>query len=340
MAIKTQQERYEELLASYQPQITAEKAAAGEIYDAEKKQTEQTYLSEMEKTARSYDTKERENAVQRLVNEHQIRTGMEAAGLSDSGLNRTQQTAVQLSYANNKAQIGQVRQQALDQLTLSLADSLAKIEREKSSAFADIDAAYRKTAASGAVDLYEADLKAETERQKLENERIKAQTQQMTAYNKLIQQQTKNQSGGSSAIIKTNDGLLSYDFKGTLQDNGVAIYYLTDKNLNLKTKYVDQNSGKSTTVDRWVNPFTTALPNADLFDSEGQYDPNKAFSNGYQPNNIGGKKLTKVGTIDLTEQLGRTQNVYQTTKGKYWVWSGKTNQYVKAVKKGSAWVIA
>ena len=110
--------------------------------------------------------------------------------------------------------------------------------------------------------------------------------------------------------------------------------------MNKKTKYVDQNSGKTTVVDRWVNPFTTAEPNKDLFGPEGQYDPSRAFSNGYQPNNINGKKLTKVGTIDFTATLGRTQNVFQTSDGKFWVWSGKTNRYVSAVRKDGKWTLA
>lgn len=335
MAIKTQQQYLEELMENYRPHIEAEKAAAGQIYDLQRKQTQADYESSMDRTARAYDEQERENAVQRFVNEQQIRTGLEAAGLSDSGLHRTGQMAVQLSYANQKAQIGKNRQEALDVLTGSLAESLAKIEGERQQSFAKIEADYFDSAQKRAAELYKADLDAENERVKLEIDRYKAETQRLNATNKT----TKNSENNQFSIIKTNDGLLSYDFKGTLQENGVAIYYYLDAKQNLKTKYVDQNSGKTTTVDRWVNPFTTAQPNKDLFDGDGAYDPKKAFSNGYQPNNIDGDRLKKVGTIDLTATLGRTQNVYETNDGKCWVWSGKQNQYVRAVKQKTGWKI-
>ena len=338
MAIKSQQQYLEELLESYSPYIAAEKAAAGEYYDAQKQQTTADYQQSMDRTARSYDEQERENAVQRFVNEQQIRTGMEAAGLSDSGFNRTGQMAVQLSYANQKAQIGRSRQQALDVLTGALAESLSKIEGERRQNLAKIDADYFQAAQEKAAELYQADLDAENERLKLEIDRYKAETQRLNA-TKNTTKNTTTVNDSEFAIIRTNDGLLSYDFKGTLQENGVAIYYYTDRDHNLKTKYVDQNSGKTTTVDRWVNPFTTAQPNKDLFDEGGAYDPKKAFSNGYQPNNINGERLEKVGTIDFTKTLGRTQNVYKTSDGKYWVWSGKQNKYVRAQKKNNVWTL-
>lgn len=105
---------------------------------------------------------------------------------------------------------------------------------------------------------------------------------------------------------------------------------------NLVTRYVDQNSGKTTTMGREVNPYSTGEPNKDLF-TNGVYDPSKAFGNGYQPNNIKGDKLKKVGTIDLTAELGRTQNVFKTSDGKCWVWDSPSNSYAQVKKKGSGW---
>lgn len=48
----------------------------------------------------SYDAAYADNAVQQAINERQIKKSMSGAGLSDSGLNRTQLTAVQLQKAN------------------------------------------------------------------------------------------------------------------------------------------------------------------------------------------------------------------------------------------------
>jgi len=59
----------------------------------------------------------------------------------------------------------------------------------------------------------------------------------------------------------------------------------------------------------------------------------------YQPNNVGGKKLSKTGIT--IENNGVTQNVWQTSDGKYYYWEGRQNEYisipsstVKALKAG------
>lgn len=59
----------------------------------------------------------------------------------------------------------------------------------------------------------------------------------------------------------------------------------------------------------------------------------------YQPNNVGGKKLSKAGIT--IENNGVTQNVWQTSDGKYYYWEGRQNKYisipsstVKALKVG------
>lgn len=50
------------------------------------------------------------------------------------------------------------------------------------------------------------------------------------------------------------------------------------------------------------------------------------FSNGYQPDNIGGKKLEKTrGTVTVN---GQKQTIWATPDGKRWKWDGKKNKYV------------
>ena len=58
----------------------------------------------------------------------------------------------------------------------------------------------------------------------------------------------------------------------------------------------------------------------------------------YQPNNVGGKKLSKAGLT--IENNGVTQNVWKSSDGKYYYWEGRQNKYiqlsssyVKALKK-------
>lgn len=72
---------------------------------------------------------------------------------------------------------------------------------------------------------------------------------------------------------------------------------------------------------------------------QGNLNPdakNGTFSNGYQPNNINGKKLSKTGdTITFNTQTlsGQnntvTQNIWKTSDGTKYYWDGRYNQYFK-----------
>lgn len=76
--------------------------------------------------------------------------------------------------------------------------------------------------------------------------------------------------------------------------------------------------GKTVTYDKGVNPYTKTT-NPDT--------KNGTFSNGYQPNNVGGKKLTKTNTQDYMN--GVLQNVWQTPDGTKYIWDGLQNKYLK-----------
>lgn len=321
--------RIDELYNEYKKLGTAQRdadiAASDKVYDTQKQQTQNTYNRQIDETSKSYEDLYDENAVQRLVNEQEVAENMANLGLTDSGLNRTQQTAVQLSYANSKNKIDVTRQKAIDTLTASLADAISKIDTDKLSAAENIRSSYDNSWRSSAQSTYATELEEQTKQQK----------QDYDYALKVLKQQQQAQKE-ASYIIKTDGGALSYGYKGSLKDNGVAVYYEKDSKGHLVTRYVDQNSGKTTTMGREVNPYSTGEPNKDLF-TNGVYDPSKAFGNGYQPNNIKGDKLKKVGTIDLTAELGRTQNVFKTSDGKCWVWDSPSNSYAQVKKKGSGW---
>lgn len=330
-------DRQTELLEIYRrngtPQMKADIAASGKVYDTQRRQTQDTYDRQIKDTNNSYEDMYRENAVQRLINERKIAEDMAGLGLTDSGLNRTQQTATQLSYANSKNKIDVNRQKAVDTLTASLADAVSRIDANKLAAAEKIRSSYESSWNSAAQSTYAKELEEQTQRQKdAYNYRLKLYDKQQQAYEKQLRAEKEN-----NYIIKANGGFLSYGYKGTLKDNGVAVYYETDSKGNPVTRYVDRNSGKSTTMARGVNPYSTGEINRDLLDENGNYDVKKAFSNGYQPNNIGGKKLVKVGTIDLPE-VGRTQNVFKTPDGKCWTWNGSENKYAQLKRSGSGWV--
>ena len=329
--------RLTELYDIYKKQGTAQKdadiAASDKVYDTQKQQTQGTYNRQIQETNNSYEDMYSENAVRKLINEREIAENMANMGLTDSGLNRTQQTAAQLSYANSKNKIDINRQKAVDTLTAALADAVSQIDANKLAAAEKIRSSYESGWQSAAQSTYNKELEEETQRQKNAYDySIKLYEQRQKAYEKQQEAAKEN-----SYIIKANGGFLSYGYKGTLKDNGVAVYYENDSNGNPVTRYVDRNSGKSTTMPRGVNPYSTGEINKDLL-TNGAYDIAKAFSNGYQPNNIGGKKLTKVDAINLPD-IGRTQNVFKTPDGKCWTWNGGENKYVQLKRKGSTWEI-
>ena len=78
--------------------------------------------------------------------------------------------------------------------------------------------------------------------------------------------------------------------------------------------------GKEYKQAQGVNPYTgTKNPDA----------KNGTFSNGYQPNNVGGVELNATG-LKTTEINGVDQNIWKTTEGgttKFWVWDGTKNRY-------------
>ena len=319
--------RIDELYNEYKKLGTAQRdadiAASDKVYDTQKQQTQNTYNRQIDETSKSYEDLYDENAVQRLVNEREIAENMANSGLTDSGLNRTQQTAVQLSYANSKNKIDVTRQKAIDSLTASLADAISKIDTNKLSAAENIRSNYDNSWRSSAQSTYATELEEETKRQKQAYDySLNMYKQQQAAYQK--QQQAEKE---ASYVIKTAGGALSRNYTGSLKDNGVDVLYDTEKST---TTYIDNNSGKKTTIPSNVNPYTFTV-NPDT--------KNGVWDNGYQPNNIGGNKLKKV---DTTPIRGRIQNVFNLIKGhntEYYVWDGEANKYVQVVKSGGNWVI-
>ena len=298
-------DRQTELLEIYRrngtPQMKADIAASGKVYDTQRQQTQNTYNRQIQDTNNSYEDMYRENAVQKLINERKIAEDMAGLGLTDSGLNRTQQTAVQLSYANSKNKIDVNRQKAVDTLTASLADAVSRIDANKLADAEKIRSSYESSWNSAAQSTYAKELEEQTKRFEAN---IKAQKEQ------IAEQQKANY------IIQTNGGTLRRSFTGSLKDNNVSVIY--DKT-NKTTTYIDNNSGKKTTVASSVNPYT-GNDNSELIEEFG------AFDNGYQPRGVRGhgKLLRSVGKDAIN---GNMQNIFEAADASLWIWDGSINEY-------------
>ena len=282
-------------------QRDADVAASDKMYDTQRRQTQDTYDGQIKDTNNSYEDMYRENAVQRLINERKIAEDMAGLGLTDSGLNRTQQTAVQLSYANSKNKIDTTRQKAVDTLAASLADAVSRIDANKLAAAEKIRSSYESGWSSAAQSTYAKELEEQTKRVEAN---IKAQKEQ------IAEQQKANY------IIQTNGGTLRRSFTGSLKDNNVSVIY--DKT-NKTTTYIDNNSGKKTTVASSINPYT-GNDNSELIEEFG------AFDNGYQPRGVRGhgKLLRSVGKDAIN---GNMQNIFEAADASLWIWDGSINEY-------------
>lgn len=120
------------------------------------------YGKAIDDTKMAYESEYQKNAVQKLINEKQIAERNANLGLTDSGLNRTQQTAVQLSYANQKGNIDLAKRAKLDELSQNLATSLANIEQSRITSLADLDTNIQSQAQSNAMNRYNTNVDANT----------------------------------------------------------------------------------------------------------------------------------------------------------------------------------
>lgn len=107
----------------------------------------------------------------------------------------------------------------------------------------------------------------------------------------------------------------AYEGAAGTENEGLMFYYNSD--------------GKLEKYEKGVNPYTGSV-NPDAKGKDGEVDPDKVFSNGYQPNNIGGVRLEDSGLQEIN-LYGRYQKIWQ-LKGKndghYYYWDGANNRYV------------
>ena len=80
--------------------------------------------------------------VQKHISQREVSEAMANAGMTDSGLNRTQQTAVQLSYANAENQARIARQKSVDTLAATVREKIHSLESSMKTNQANVDADY------------------------------------------------------------------------------------------------------------------------------------------------------------------------------------------------------
>lgn len=126
----------------------------------------------------------------------------------------------------------------------------------------------------------------------------------------------------ASASAKSSGGSGSGDGKSVNLFKYADSYKDSEDNNKEYSVFYDSN-GKKYTVERGVNPYT-GTRNEDA--------KNGTFSNGYQPDNIGGQKLSqyvKNGVPQFCNPSGGREQKVWTTDGKNaYYWDGTKNRYI------------
>ena len=335
MAITSVQDRYNALIKAYQPSITDAINKSNAAYKGQSDVISQMYQTQIDEQGQQYDKLFDQNEVQRYINEQRIAENMANSGLTDSGLNRTQQTAVQLSYANNNAEIGRQRQSAVNALTQAMTAKLADIESARANAEMNIKSGYEQSAMKAAQDSYNTDV---------ENARKQAE---------LL---AKLDNSAKIARINADAKVLSAAATATAKQQAKSnkLYTFSRHDANKDANIFRGSDGKEYPVKVGTNPYTgsnnIALGNGTRYGEweevktiPGTSNAQKAvamygtFSNGYQPAGVvyDGKHYGKMqGILDTTTYNGKKQNVWY-TKGesgitRYWIWDGEDNTYYPA----------
>lgn len=277
------------------------------VTELQKKTVTDNYNAAIDKVKKQYAEQENIINTQKYINERQIAEQMDNLGLNDSGLNRTQQTAVQLSASNNQNKAARQMQEAVDALILEANSKRTDLETQRLQNEQSIRNSYEQAAAQAAA----------------------------SARSYSRGSSSRGSSGGSRATTQKVESPLLYSYVRKSGDN----YVFRDNN----GKEVKVAKG----INPYTLTNNTALGNGnkkwDAVKSAGGSDSQKgvaiygSFSNGYQPKGVvsGGKHYGTVSSVGTATVFGHNQNVWMTkgsTGVRYWVWDGSSNEYIQIDK--------
>lgn len=317
----------------YSKQKKSDLKVSNELYDNQAASTNRDYDTQVFEQGRAYEDQYRENAVQKEINKRQISESMANLGLTDSGLNRTQLTAAQLSYGNNKSAIDRQRQAGIDSLNYSRRQALDTIEQNRIAANAQIEQGYAEKALA-----YDENKKTEAKNLVLSFLEIGAEppsdalalsgltSSEIKAYKNYYKKAAAIAAAKSSKTTKTKEDEPQYKVrtmggKKTDDDSNTVYYYYDEK-------------GKQYKYPEGVNPYT-GKPISGGYTAEEL--KNFGVWDGYQPKGVHSYGAFSTNEDGYVESVGKVtvgeheQNVFKTTEGgtHYWVWDRDNGNYVE-----------
>lgn len=203
-------------------------------YDASEKIVKDNYNAQIAEANDNYIDLHRKNETQRLLNQRYIERKAAEMGLTDSGFNRTQQTAAQLGYTTTQADYFMQQQKAVDTLALAMNSKLTELATGRNTDINNTYRAYDESATKYANELYKADLEAEAEAEKA---RIKAEQDAQKEYRTTIknlesQMLSDMDDDKKLSILNRYESILSYDdWKYLLNLAGKALPQVNTRNV-------------------------------------------------------------------------------------------------------------
>lgn len=208
------EESYNQAAAANQSATDQYLADIDAIFKENARQLEQSYNQQKAQLPQDYQYAYDKNAIQQAINEREVAGRMEQLGLTDSGLNRTQQAAINVQRSNADAAVTQQQNAQLNALTSALYEQLSqnRANQTAGAAQARYDLASRNQdlynsymanadsmAASIASSLYSAD------QQRAAAEAQAAAEQQQAWYDYLLEsEKAKSQNGGALSDLAWN----------------------------------------------------------------------------------------------------------------------------------------
>ena len=207
---------YEEILKA-QKKITdatlaAEKASFNSDVDKATAIATQNAEKAEETTKQGYEDVFRKNRLNQIINEEKTKERMINLGLTDSGLNRTQQTAIQLQAANADAAAVRNRQAAVDEIRRGIAEFTAQQEAKKNDYSRERTAYWDAQANSQATSIYNAELEAAARKAEAEAAARKAEAEaKSTSLNQLYTHLSSNNDDAEYSAKLITEYAYKYD---------------------------------------------------------------------------------------------------------------------------------
>jgi hypothetical protein len=168
---------YEEYLKLIKQQQAAQLSKDRGIINSDLKTAlqaeEDAYNEGVAEVNQSYTDAIRKNETQRLLNQRAIERKAAEMGLTDSGFNRTQQTANQIASSNAASDVELAKAKAVNTLAATMRANKLKLQSGAKASISELENAYDKAASDTATDLYKADLDAAEKQNKASAERTK-----------------------------------------------------------------------------------------------------------------------------------------------------------------------